>query len=343
MNVPHELPGTSRLAGGRNQPTPFHAGRAPHVLALRDRQPKRRVEVHRFAGFLAEFVGGERRHVVDFRAVGEHPFLEIGPVRINQHRSRLHGDFLAAQRLDDDDAQAGQRDDDDIKNRHGRRDPRRAADFVARDRREAAPAASYRGRQHHHVLHRARQANADDQPDQTGQISELNRQDRPDQRPRAGDRGEVVAEQHPAIGGVVILPVVELMRGGRPRVVERGDAARRETHCNSGTPRPARRERRASTASHALSSRPQTLSRRYDPTPTRGRVPHGQCYGCPGCRQADRGPSAECKIREGTSKTEKRRKTSRNLSCSNSSVSPRRLVPFETSSFLPFPSFFLSF
>ena len=49
------------------------------------------------------------------------------------------------------------------------------------------------------VLHRAGQADAADQPDQAGRIAELRRQHRADQRTGAGDRGEMVAEQHPSL------------------------------------------------------------------------------------------------------------------------------------------------
>ena len=90
-----------------------------------------------------------------------------------------------------------------------------------------APPADRRG-QDHHVLHRARQADAHHQPDQAGQVAELDRQDRPDQRPRPRDRREVVPEEDPAIRRVEVLAVVELVGRGHPRVVQRRDPGRQE-------------------------------------------------------------------------------------------------------------------
>ena len=51
------------------------------------------------------------------------------------------------------------------------------------------------------VVHGAGEADADDQPDQPGRVAELRRQHRADERARAGDGGEVMAEQHqPCVG-----------------------------------------------------------------------------------------------------------------------------------------------
>ena len=56
-----------------------------------------------------------------------------------------------------------------------------------------------------------------------GHVAVLDRQHRTDQRPGAGDGREVMAEQHPLVGRVVVLAVVEAVRGRDPRVVEHGD------------------------------------------------------------------------------------------------------------------------
>ena len=55
-------------------------------------------------------------------------------------------------------------------------------------------------------MHGAREADAGDQPDEAGRIAELRREHRTDQRAGAGDGGEVMAEQHPAGGGIVVAP-----------------------------------------------------------------------------------------------------------------------------------------
>src|SRR6185503_19090442 len=80
----------------------------------------------------------------------------------------------------------------------------------------------------HEVLHAARQDRAHDQPQRARQVAELRRQRRADQRARAGDRGEVVAEHDPLVGGHVVAAVVEPLGGCRARVVERQHLGRDE-------------------------------------------------------------------------------------------------------------------
>ena len=75
------------------------------------------------------------------------------------------------------------------------------------DLRQRFPAAADARRQHQKILHRPGQTNADDDPEQPRHIPELRRQHRPNQRPRPADRGEVMAEQHPLVGRVIILPI----------------------------------------------------------------------------------------------------------------------------------------
>ena len=94
------------------------------------------------------------------------------------------------------------------------------AEFGAGDLGERFAAAPHRGRQHEHVLHRAGQTDADHQPEQAGHVAVLDRQHRADQRAGPGDRGEVMAEQHPLVGRMIVLPIVELMRRRRSQIVE---------------------------------------------------------------------------------------------------------------------------
>ena len=67
----------------------------------------------------------------------------------------------------------------------------------------------------------AGEAHAGDQPDEPGRVAELRREHRPDERPGAGDRGEMMAEEHQPVGRVVVLAVVPHVRGRGPAVVER--------------------------------------------------------------------------------------------------------------------------
>ena len=56
-------------------------------------------------------------------------------------------------------------------------------------------------------------------PQSSGKISELRRQNRADQRSGAGDGGKMVSEDHPLVGGNIIAPIVQpLGRGGTVRI-----------------------------------------------------------------------------------------------------------------------------
>ena len=173
---------------------------------------------------------------------------------IDQHGPRLQGNFLAPERLDDDEAQARQGDDDDEE------DGQRAAMPAGRpiscraSLGQALAAAPDRERQHEHVLHGAGEADADDQPEQPRQVAELDRQHRADQRPGAGDGGEVVAEQDPLVGRVVVLAVVELVCGRVSRASSSTATRAARNACSSDRRWPGSPAPRASPAWHAKSS-----------------------------------------------------------------------------------------
>src|SRR3989454_197854 len=75
---------------------------------------------------------------------------------------------------------------------------------------------------------RAGQHRADDQPEKSRQIPELRGQDRPEERASAGDSGKMMAEQHPAIGGMEVCAVIESVRRRDPPIVQLDDAPREE-------------------------------------------------------------------------------------------------------------------
>ena len=102
------------------------------------------------------------------------------------------------ERVDDDEPEARERDDDDEEDRERGDDAGDGADLVARDLGERRAAAPGRRPQDDEVVDGAGEADADDEPEEPGCIAELRGEDGPDERPGAGDRGEMVAEQHPA-------------------------------------------------------------------------------------------------------------------------------------------------
>ena len=85
---------------------------------------------------------------------------------------------------------------------------------------ERAAVAAGRDEEHDEILHRAGEDHADQQPQHAGQIAHLRREHRADQRAGAGDGREMVAEQHPFVGGHVIEPVIAAHRRRDARIVE---------------------------------------------------------------------------------------------------------------------------
>ena len=90
------------------------------------------------------------------------------------------------------------------------------ADHVA----ERAAVASRGQEQHGHVLHGAGEHDPREDPERAGQITHLRGQHRADQRSGAGDGGEMVAEQHVAVGRHVVEPVIVAIGRRLPRRVD---------------------------------------------------------------------------------------------------------------------------
>ena len=83
------------------------------------------------------------------------------------------------------------------------------AEFVADHLTQRAAPSSGGDPQHEVVLHTSGEYRADDDPDGARQITHLHGKHRADQRTRARDRGEVMAEQHPPVGRHVVGVVFE--------------------------------------------------------------------------------------------------------------------------------------
>ena len=77
-------------------------------------------------------------------------------------------------------------------------------------------------------MHRASEADADHQPKESRQESELRRQHGTNQRARAGDRREVMPEQDPLVRWIVVVPVIHRLRRHRSRIVQSQNLRRYE-------------------------------------------------------------------------------------------------------------------
>ena len=131
------------------------------------------------------------------------------------------------QRIDHGNPEAGQRDNDDEQdgNRSGRAGDR--ADFRSRDIGKRAAAASGGRPERNEIVHGASEATARDDPHKPRCIAELRREHRTDERSGAGYGGEMMAEEHPPTGRIVVVAVELRVRGSHARVVQHHAPSRR--------------------------------------------------------------------------------------------------------------------
>ena len=136
------------------------------------------------------------------------------------HEHREGAPRAARQRLDHDQRQHGEQDDHDQQHAEQRDAAGDRAHLGADHVAERAAVAPRREEQDDHVLHRAGEDDAGEDPQRAGQIAHLRREHRADQRPGAGDRREVVAEQDVAVGRHVIEAVVVAIGRRLPRRID---------------------------------------------------------------------------------------------------------------------------
>ena len=159
------------------------------------------------------------------------------PVHVEAHQQRdgdRRGDRerppgALGERLDDDEPEDRERDDDDEEDRDHRDDAAQRADLVARDLRERTAAAPEGSAEDDEVLHGTGEADAEHEPQEAGEPAELGREDRPDERPGARDRGEVMSPEDPAVRGMKILAVAARVRRRGAPVVQADHATREKS------------------------------------------------------------------------------------------------------------------
>jgi len=81
-------------------------------------------------------------------------------------------------------------------------------------------AATHRGPEPERILNGAGETHAADEPQETGRVAELRGEHGADERPGAGNRGEMVAEEHPPRRRKIIRAVVLGVRGRDARIVQ---------------------------------------------------------------------------------------------------------------------------
>jgi len=112
------------------------------------------------------------------------------------------------------------RDDDDEEDGDRGRPACNRADLAARDIRQRSAAAPCGGPENDEVVDRTGKADPRDQPDEAGRVAELRGQYWPDERARAGDGREMMAEKDEPVRWMVVVAVVPHVGRGQPRVVQ---------------------------------------------------------------------------------------------------------------------------
>ena len=114
-------------------------------------------------------------------------------------------------------------------------EPANGPELVARHLAErAAVAPRIEQNEHDEVLHAAAQHDADQDPQRARQVAELRGQHGADERARAGDRREVVAEHDPAVGRHEVAAVVQPLGRRRAPLIERQHLGGEERSSRSG-------------------------------------------------------------------------------------------------------------
>ena len=140
------------------------------------------------------------------------------------HGNRERTPRVVHKRVDHGQPQTGQGHDDDEQHGHGRGRAGDPSDLRSRDFRQGAAIATQGAHQDDEILYRAGQHGPDHQPEKSRQKSKLGRQDRTQQRPGAGNGGEMVAEEHVFVRGIIVGAVFQPEGRGPALVIELHDA-----------------------------------------------------------------------------------------------------------------------
>ena len=146
-----------------------------------------------FANFARANVTGVNAHKQSYR--DGHGNSKRAPRAVNQGFHHNQG-------------QHRQNDHHDHQNAYGSNDARHRAHFLLDHVTQRFAIAAHGNEQHHHVLHRACKHHPKNNPQRARQITHLRRKHRPDQWPRARNRGKMVTKQHAFVRGHIIQTIV---------------------------------------------------------------------------------------------------------------------------------------
>ena len=185
-------------------------GRQRRILGHRTAEDQRQQQQDR----------ADRRHLADAPRPDETRIEAHDQRDRNRAEHREGAPRAAHQRLHHDEGEHGEDDDADQQHAEAGDASGDGAHLGAHHVAERTAVAPRGKEQHGHVLHRAGEHDAGENPQRARQIAHLRGEDGPDQRAGAGDRREMVAEQHVAVGRHVIEAVVAPIGRRLPRRVD---------------------------------------------------------------------------------------------------------------------------
>src|SRR6266850_3203862 len=139
----------------------------------------------------------------------------------NSHRQCERGPRRGLESVHYDETDDGEKDRHDREHRQLRDEAAAFAYLFARHLAERFPIPTNRAEQNDEILHTTRECRTGDQPERTRQVAELRGERGADERAGARDGGEMVAEEHPLVGGHEVATVVVPFAGRSSRVIER--------------------------------------------------------------------------------------------------------------------------
>ena len=163
----------------------------------------------------------------DFHHPAHPPKSQIAAHEHGDGNGCAHGEYppgTLRQRLDDHQSQNRQQDNHDGQNRRHADDARSGVQFLLHHLGERLAVAAHRTEQDDEILHRSPQHHPNQNPQRPGQVTELGRQHRADQRSGPRDGREMMAEHNPFVRLDVVPTVLVDLAGRGPSVVEREHA-----------------------------------------------------------------------------------------------------------------------
>ncbi len=197
-----------------------------HLGQRHARKRKQRSQPSRFRHRPPAEYRRQHQHEPDEGDFQHFPRPEITHIQAHEHADghrRRNGERpprAILQRIHHHQSHHREQNDHDHQHREQRHEAAYFTDLLARHLPQCFPVSPQAAEQHHEILHGTAQNRADHDPQRSRQVTELRRQRRPHQRPRTGNRREMMPEDDPFIGGLEIVSVAQPLSRRGPAIVQ---------------------------------------------------------------------------------------------------------------------------